>query len=154
MTKTDKPKCAGRVWRGYRYLSCDKSGSREHAGKMWCAIHHPPTAQAKQDAREAAWNARHDARMARRAAQDAREAEQARKARAYDFVAGARGRELGYIVAQLASLRSSINGNTIKDAGLDTLLDLTAWVQSRSNARLDEEQAAAEKNAGGGNAVL
>lgn len=54
-------KCAGRTHiKGVRLSTypCDKRGTLEHDGKLWCKTHHPPTAIAKQEARDAAWRAR------------------------------------------------------------------------------------------------
>lgn len=47
-------KCAGEVSYGGswgRYRACKHDGTLEHDGKLWCKIHHPPTAKAKRDAK-------------------------------------------------------------------------------------------------------
>lgn len=59
-------RCAGRVWRSGRYMpsQCDKKGSLEHEGRMWCKAHHPPTVALKMLARDQKWMAEREAKDA------------------------------------------------------------------------------------------
>ncbi len=45
--------CSGSVWRRYNCYRCSLAGVLEHDGGWWCSEHHPPTVQARKDAREA-----------------------------------------------------------------------------------------------------
>lgn len=53
----DKTPCAGKRFKDYRYVPCANPGKLEHDGKMWCGTHHPPSIKARQEARDAAYEA-------------------------------------------------------------------------------------------------
>lgn len=55
----DKQRCAGRTYDNISRLfgGCQRNGSLEHDGKMWCKTHHPPTVEAKTKALHAKWDA-------------------------------------------------------------------------------------------------
>lgn len=72
MSTTNKPKCAGRVWRTFRYIDCHHPGKLEHDGKLYCGNHHPPTVAEKQAKRNAERRAEE---VRKRAAWKAAEAE-------------------------------------------------------------------------------
>ena len=64
---TVKPKCNARVVSpgGYWGHACGKTATYEESGTFYCKTHHPPTVEAKRDAKHAKWNAEFDARMAK-----------------------------------------------------------------------------------------
>jgi len=59
----EKHKCAGKVWSQYSTYQCSKTGTLEHAGNWWCKTHHPPTVDAKTEARHQKWDAGYKARQ-------------------------------------------------------------------------------------------
>ena len=77
-------KCEGKVWGHTKYLPCGKTARYEHEGRWYCKRHHPPTVQAKLDARDKKWE--EDSRSRLQAAKEANEAraEMQRRAAAYD----------------------------------------------------------------------
>ena len=71
---------------GWHRYKCSRRGSYQHEGKLYCKIHHPPTAKAKRDARTKAWNAEYDAdRMVRDANAELKTAREALFALVADF---------------------------------------------------------------------
>lgn len=58
---TDKRPCAGTITHGWHSYSCDRNGKLDHNGKSYCGLHHPPTVQAKRQARDAVWLNKFDA---------------------------------------------------------------------------------------------
>ena len=77
-------KCEGKVWCHTKYLHCGKTARYEHEGRWYCKRHHPPTVQAKLDARNKKFEEDWKSRL--QAAKEANEAraEMQRKAAAYD----------------------------------------------------------------------
>ena len=77
-------KCEGKVWGHTKYLPCGKTARYEHEGRWYCKRHHPPTVQAKLDARNKKWE--EDSKSRLQAAKEANEAraEMQRRAAAYD----------------------------------------------------------------------
>ena len=80
----DKITCAHRGWDGPYRKICRLTGKLEHDGKMWCAIHHPPTVAAKKAARDAAWQEKWKNESTVRMAHALADAEQARRAECFD----------------------------------------------------------------------
>lgn len=79
---SEKHKCCGMVWAGWLggNQACGKNALHEHDGKWYCKKHHPPTINAKEDARRAKWAAE-----AERSSQERKAAaEQKRRADAYE----------------------------------------------------------------------
>lgn len=76
-------KCKGKVWCHTKYLPCDKTARYEHEGRWYCKRHHPPTVQAKLDARNKKWE--EDSKSRLQAVKEANEAraEMQRRAAAY-----------------------------------------------------------------------
>lgn len=60
----EKQRCAGRTYDNISRLfgGCQRNGSLEHDGKMWCKTHHPPTVKARDEALRAKWEAEYRAR--------------------------------------------------------------------------------------------
>jgi hypothetical protein len=75
--------CKARVWGGYSSNSCGKKAKHEHEGKWYCKTHHPPTVQAKKEARAERWEKEWAERQERIAQQEAQQAEQKRRADLY-----------------------------------------------------------------------
>ena len=77
-------RCEGAVWIHMRYFPCGKTARHEHEGRWYCKRHHPPTMQAKLDARNKQLEEDRKSRL--QAAKEANEAraEMQRKAAAYD----------------------------------------------------------------------
>jgi uncharacterized Zn finger protein (UPF0148 family) len=79
-------KCAGHgptnIWGSSK--ACTRTGKLAHDGKMWCAIHHPPTKRAKRDAKDAERTAARERSNADYDARRKSEAEQARRAECFD----------------------------------------------------------------------
>lgn len=84
-------KCEGMVWCHTKYLPCGKTARYEHEGRWCCKRHHPPTVQAKLDARNKKFEEDWKSRL--QAAKEANEAraEMQRKAAAYDGLIAQRG---------------------------------------------------------------
>ena len=77
----EKKQCAGvdrvgETWNKYN-KPCGNAGTLEHEGRWWCKRHHPPSIEARHNARSKAF---HDRLESERAAQ----AELERRSRAYD----------------------------------------------------------------------
>lgn len=108
---TEVVKCAGvvrasgRRWIGGR-KPCSNPGTLEHEGRLWCKQHHPPAVNAKQKAKDAAWNAKWDAEKRERE-QKARDAADIPKFRAL----AKRAAELG----QRVELADNLNADQILD---------------------------------------
>lgn len=53
----EKERCAGRTYDNISRLfgGCQRNGSLEHDGRLWCKTHHPPTVEAKTKALHAKW---------------------------------------------------------------------------------------------------
>ncbi len=70
---SEKHTCCARIYSGYLSShACGKGAAYEHEGKWYCKTHHPPTAKAKNEARNAKWQAELDEKRAReKAAADA-----------------------------------------------------------------------------------
>lgn len=86
---SEKHTCCGKVWSGFRHDDCGRGAKYEHEGKWYCKTHHPPTVQAKSDARNVKWEAEWKARSEReQAARDA-EVEQKRRADCHDQLVAA-----------------------------------------------------------------
>jgi len=62
-------KCEAGVRSGYWSVACGKNAAYEHEGRWYCKTHHPPNVKAKQDARDAKWEA--DWKSRREAANEA-----------------------------------------------------------------------------------
>ena len=62
-------KCEAGVRSGYWSVACGKNAAYEHEGRWYCKTHHPPNVKAKQDARDAKWEA--DWKARREAANEA-----------------------------------------------------------------------------------
>jgi hypothetical protein len=56
--QADRHKCVGRVFSSgaFHSHSCGKNAAYEHEDQFYCKLHHPPTNQAKQQARNEAWS--------------------------------------------------------------------------------------------------
>jgi hypothetical protein len=80
---TTEHTCVGRIWGGFSYYSCGKKAKHEHEGKWYCKTHHPPTVQAKTDARNERWEKQFAEQRERIAQQEAQRAEQKRRADLY-----------------------------------------------------------------------
>ena len=77
-------RCKGEVWSLRRYWPCGKTARYEHEGRWYCKRHHPPTMQAKLDARNKQLEEDRKSRLqAEKEANEAR-VEMQRKAAAYD----------------------------------------------------------------------
>jgi hypothetical protein len=78
-------KCEGVVWtvESYRSHRCNKNAAHEHEGHWFCKTHHPPSIEAKNDARSAKWKAELDAQNVANKAESAAKAEQKRRADCY-----------------------------------------------------------------------
>ena len=86
MSEAIKPRCCHTSWSGgwgRDEVQCRHNASLEHEGKHYCKLHHPPTAQAKQEAKRAKWSAEVEADRTKRAAERAEAAEQKRRADCY-----------------------------------------------------------------------
>ena len=75
-----KPRCQGMNWSGSWRVQCRHGASLEHEGKHFCKRHHPPTMQAKGEARQAEWRERTDREIAAREAANAASKEINRRA--------------------------------------------------------------------------
>ncbi len=80
---TTEHTCIGRVWDGYRFYLCGKKAKHEHEGGWYCKNHHPPTVQAKREARDKRWEKKWAEQRERIAQQEAQRAEQKRRADLY-----------------------------------------------------------------------
>ena len=98
----DKITCAHRGWDGPYRKICRLTGKLEHDGKMWCAIHHPPTVAAKKAARDAAWQEKWKNESTVRMAHALADAEQARRAECFDDLLAA----LQAIIAEVKHIDS------------------------------------------------
>jgi len=58
MSDEQKHACAAQVLSNYAQYSCGRAAAHEHKGKYFCKMHHPPTAQAKRMAKQAAFEER------------------------------------------------------------------------------------------------
>jgi uncharacterized Zn finger protein (UPF0148 family) len=67
-------------WRSHQ---CKHTGKLEHNGKFYCALHHPPTVNAKSTAKLEARNKEWDDKRKAREAAEAAKAEMARRAELY-----------------------------------------------------------------------
>jgi hypothetical protein len=76
---TTEHTCVARVWGGYSFNSCGKKAKHEHEGQWYCKTHHPPTVQAKREARDERW----EKEWAERQERIAQQAEQKRRADLY-----------------------------------------------------------------------
>ena len=91
MSEAIKPRCCHTSWPGgwgRDEVQCRHNASLEHEGKHYCKLHHPPTAQAKQEAKRAKWSAEVEADRTKRAAERAEAAEQKRRADCYGQLVG------------------------------------------------------------------
>jgi hypothetical protein len=81
-----KQKCAAKVYSGgsFRGHPCVATAKYEHNGTWYCKTHHPPTVNAKRQARNAAWDAAWAAKVAEQAEKDAARKELERRAGLYD----------------------------------------------------------------------
>ena len=77
-------KCAGEVWDRFHFRPCDRAGSYEHEGRWYCKPHHPPTEQAKRDARDKKFREDFESRQQASREAEKAHAEMQRKAAAYD----------------------------------------------------------------------
>jgi hypothetical protein len=80
---TTEHTCVGRIWDGYSSYSCGKKAKYEHEGKWYCKTHHPPTVQAKTDARNEKYEKERAEQRKRLAQQEAQRVEQKRRAELY-----------------------------------------------------------------------
>lgn len=62
----EKHTCCGRKHGGLVGITCRHKAAYEYEGRWYCKTHHPPTMQAKRDARDAEWKAQFDARRRER----------------------------------------------------------------------------------------
>lgn len=65
---------------GFRFKACGRGAKYEYEGKHYCGTHHPPTVQAKRDAKRDEWMRRLDAERAARERNARAMAEQKRRA--------------------------------------------------------------------------
>ena len=79
---TTEHTCVERIWGGYSF-SCGKKAKYEHEGKWYCKTHHPPTVQAKMEARNERWRKEWAEQRERTEQQEAQRAEQKRRADLY-----------------------------------------------------------------------
>ena len=102
-------KCEGKIWGHTKYLPCGKTARHEHEGRWYCKRHHPPTVQAKLDARNKKFEEDWESRL--QAAKEANEAraEMQRKAAAYDGLIAQRD----VLLEALKVARPYINPNTL-----------------------------------------
>ena len=94
-------KCAGEVWDRFHFRPCDRAGSYEHEGRWYCKPHHPPTEQAKRDARDKKFREDFESRQQASREAEKAHAEMQRKAAAYDGLIAQRD-------ALLESLKQSL----------------------------------------------
>ena len=80
---TTEHTCIGRVWGGFSPYSCGKKAKHEHEGKWYCKTHHPPTVQAKKEARIERREKQFAEQRERLAQKEAQRAEQRRRADLY-----------------------------------------------------------------------
>lgn len=80
---TTEHTCVGKIWDEHRHYSCGKKAKYEHEGKWYCKTHHPPTVQAKNDARNERWRKEWAEQRERSKQQEAQRAEQKRRADLY-----------------------------------------------------------------------
>jgi hypothetical protein len=80
---TTEHTCIGKVWGGYSSNSCGKKAKHEHNGKWYCKTHHPPTVEAKKEARNERWEKQFAEQRERIAQQEAQRVEQKRRAGLY-----------------------------------------------------------------------
>ena len=104
---SEKHTCCGSVWRGWAggNQTCGKNAKHEHEGKWYCKTHHPPSVNAKDEARRAIWAAeRAESERKRKVA-----AERERKADAYDQLAE-RNAELVEALRKIAAIEDEMYG--------------------------------------------
>lgn len=68
----EKSRCVGITFppRSFRGVQCQRNGSLEHDGKMWCQTHHPPTVEAKAKKLHAKWEKEQKQRAEQRRAEN------------------------------------------------------------------------------------
>lgn len=78
-------KCGERIYQGpgIGFSTCGNNAAYEHENKWFCKTHHPPTAKAKQDARNAVFDAKWAQDAAESEAKAAAQTEQKRRADCY-----------------------------------------------------------------------
>lgn len=81
--KPAKIKCAGTVVQGWHSYPCSRNGKLEHGGKHYCGLHHPPTAQAKRQERDNAWDKKYEAERKTRLEAEAERLKEKRRAALY-----------------------------------------------------------------------
>lgn len=77
-----KHTCQERVFQGagFGFKDCGRGAKYDYEGKHYCGTHHPPTVQAKRDAKRDEWMRRLDAERAARERNARAMAEQKRRA--------------------------------------------------------------------------
>ena len=115
-------KCEGKVWGYTKYLPCGKTARYEHEGRWYCKRHHPPTVEAKLDARNKKWE--EDSRSRLQAAKEANEAraEMQRRAAAYDG-----------LIAQRDALLEALRA-LVRNEGLDAYSHLDKGIGTATAA--------------------
>ena len=85
---------------GFRFKACGRGAKYEYEGKHYCGTHHPPTVQAKRDAKHDEWMRRLDAERAARERNARAMAEQKRRADCFPALLEA----LQYAIRQVPEL--------------------------------------------------
>ena len=98
---TEKRKCCGRVWSavGFHFYECRRCASVREGGKWYCKTHAPSLVKAKNDARQAKWDASAKARREGWAKEEAEAAELARRTSHFEGLLAACEAALLYIKA-------------------------------------------------------
>lgn len=82
---SEKHTCCARIYTGYiSSHACGKKAAYEHKGKWYCKTHHPPTVQAKSEARYEKWKSEWDEKAEAEKRAHAAATEQKRRADCYD----------------------------------------------------------------------
>jgi hypothetical protein len=58
-----KQRCCKQIMRGSHFYRCTRNGTLTYKGKMYCKSHHPPTVDAKANARQKEYSAKLDAKI-------------------------------------------------------------------------------------------
>jgi hypothetical protein len=116
-------KCEGVLFGRYGNNQCAKNAAYEHEGKWFCKTHHPPTREAKSEARTADWQAKWNAQAEASNAKSAAQAEQKRRADCYPDL--------------LAELQNISNADPSK-WDKETRDQFQQWAQSRARAAIEQ----------------
>jgi len=114
-------KCEGQVWENHRPYPCGNNAKYEHEGKWFCKTHHPPTVKAKNDAKDAFFQARWDDHQEASKAKAAALAELQRRADCYPD-----------LLAELQNIASADPSKWDKE----TRDQFQQWAQGRARAAI------------------